>query len=271
MRKETPNVPLPNLGRVIEWSRGEMPPHESLVLFFEVWWSMRTQPGLDEYQLLYIALSEILPKVEWPKEQFKWWCNKYDSALITKYETFKRKYLDRFGPIFDVGVLIKKYEDNGVEGVKNHIDDSKVIEDMLDKGMSNNEIKSATKKSLRTIQRARKAWIDARHESDKQNEHKLLIVGANQHTACDNNNVLVDRGTSPEYIKARLIRDGHQELADKVKAKKLSARKAAIAVGYINPKEKTPLTELKRVWVKANEAERNEFLSWVSSNCSSEK
>ena len=33
--------------------------------------------------------------------------------------------------------------------------------------------------------------IDARHESDKQNEPKLLIVGANQHTACDNNNVLV--------------------------------------------------------------------------------
>jgi hypothetical protein len=100
-------------------------------------------------------------------------------------------------------------------------------------------------------------------EIQAKSEPKLLNVGANQHTACDNDNTLNDRGTSPDYIKARLIRDGHIELADQVKAKKVSARKAAILVGYITPEVKTPLTELKRLWKKATEVDRQSFKLFI--------
>jgi len=95
--------PLPDISIIAGYREGDMPPHELLVLFFEAWFRNDTdrEKNGDDYRHLHIMLTEVLPKVEWPKEQFKWWTGKYDVALITKHETFKRLYLDRFGPFFD--------------------------------------------------------------------------------------------------------------------------------------------------------------------------
>ena len=68
---------------------------------------------------LYIALSKLLPQVVangWPKEEFKYWVNHGDSALITRYSTFKNLYLDRFGPFFDAVEFVRQFEEGNAEG-----------------------------------------------------------------------------------------------------------------------------------------------------------
>ena len=110
--RRKPYIDLPNLGTIISDARNfeVNPPHKSIVLFFEKWWGMNRMPATDEYRLLYIALTEILPHVQWPKEEFTWWVNHKDSALITKFETFDRLYLKRFGPMFDAVDFVNAYK-----------------------------------------------------------------------------------------------------------------------------------------------------------------
>ena len=69
---------------------------------------------------------------------------------------------------------------------------------------------------------------------------KLLNHGANQYSACDNDNRLSERGTSRDYVIARLDRDGKTELAEQVRSGSKSARKAAIEAGFKVPE--SPLT-----------------------------
>ena len=68
---------------------------------------------------------------------------------------------------------------------------------------------------------------------------------------------LKDRGNAVAYLVARLRRDGHDALAERVVAGEISARAAAIEAGIITPD--TPLTLLRRAWARASDEEREIF------------
>ncbi len=70
-----------------------------------------------------------------------------------------------------------------------------------------------------------------------------------------------DRGNSRAYTLNRLRRET-PELFERVVAGKLSANAAAIEAGF--RKKQTPIEIIKFNWKKLSEAERNEFLSWIS-------
>jgi len=70
-----------------------------------------------------------------------------------------------------------------------------------------------------------------------------------------------ERGTSHDYILARLERDGHSELAEKVRTKAMSASAAAIAAGFRHVP--TPLDRLRKAWKVATADERAAFLEWI--------
>lgn len=92
---------------------------------------------------------------------------------------------------------------------------------------------------------------------------KLLAHGSNQHTRGGDNitsTTPLERGTSAEYTLARLDRD-RPELAEQVRAGKLSANAAAIEAGF--RKQPTALHLLRTAWRKANESERTTFLEEV--------
>lgn len=258
--------PLPDLNVIIEASRGETPVHESLVLFFERWWSLDRQPQLGEYRLLYVALKELLPKVEWPKEEFKWWVNHKNCALITKPETFHRLYLSRFGPFFEAGEFVKEYENGrGDKYIEKNRKEKKEqrFEDVKNARSANPIATQQQIADVVCITQGRVSQVIS--EVLAKSEPKLLNVGENQHSARSNANTLKSRGETKDYIFARLKRDGHHELAEKVKSGAISARQAGLQVGYT--KQESMLTALKRDWRKANEVERKEFLSWISEVC----
>ena len=86
----------------------------------------------------------------------------------------------------------------------------------------------------------------------------------------NNDNIIIDKpasspsqGTSRAYNLNRLRREA-PELFERVVAGKLSANAAAIEAGF--RKKQTPIEIIKFNWKKLNEIERNEFLSWVSTN-----
>jgi ElaB/YqjD/DUF883 family membrane-anchored ribosome-binding protein len=66
-------------------------------------------------------------------------------------------------------------------------------------------------------------------------------------------NLKTQGGTSRAYILARLDRDGHAELAAKVRAGKLSANAAAIEAGF--RKHKTPLERWLKLLPKMTRSE----------------
>ena len=69
------------------------------------------------------------------------------------------------------------------------------------------------------------------------------------------------RGTSKEFLAARINRD-HPEIAERVKAGEFkSIRAAAIVAGIV--KVKTPLERLFAEWKKASQEERAEFLKSI--------
>ena len=71
-------------------------------------------------------------------------------------------------------------------------------------------------------------------EIQAKSEPKLLKHGGNMAEQPDHRHV--DRGSNKaDYILARLKRDGHQELAEQVKAGMLSARKAGIEIKLQRP------------------------------------
>lgn len=90
-------------------------------------------------------------------------------------------------------------------------------------------------------------------------EPKLLNRGANQHSGVDRGQKL--GGNDKDYVVARLVRDGNQDLADQVKAGTKSARQAAIEAGFKVPESQ--LTILKRAWKKASEVERQSFKLFI--------
>jgi hypothetical protein len=72
-------------------------------------------------------------------------------------------------------------------------------------------------------------------------------------------------GRSRAYILARLDRDGHAELAAKVRFKEISANAAAEQMGW---REKpTPLQQIKKLWGKLDRAGRNAHLEWTLKHC----
>jgi hypothetical protein len=66
------------------------------------------------------------------------------------------------------------------------------------------------------------------------------------------------RGNDPNYILARLDRDGHTELAVRVRAGDLSAAAAARAAGIKTGP--SPLQQLRSAWKRATKDERKAFL-----------
>lgn len=72
-------------------------------------------------------------------------------------------------------------------------------------------------------------------------------------------------GSTAAYILARLDRDGHAELAAKVRAKTMSANAAAQAAGY--RKNQTPLQQIQKLWVKLDAAGRKAHLKWTLAHC----
>lgn len=74
-------------------------------------------------------------------------------------------------------------------------------------------------------------------------------------------NVSLKHGNSADYITCRLERDGHTELAEKVRTKTMSARAAAIEAGIVKPA--TPLDRLRKAWKAANPEERETFLEEI--------
>jgi len=257
-----PYIEPPDLGTIIADAQNFKvnPPHKSIVLFFEKWWGMNRMPATDEYRLLYIALTEILPKVEWPKEEFTYWVNHKDSALITKFETFDRLYLKRFGPMFDAIEFVHAYKaGKGIEYVKEKSRKQKADETKESVVKAMTEHPEATHEQIAEIvgiDRSRVTQLV--NEMLASSEPKLLNHGGKMtdQDSCDN----IGRGAA--YIKARLKRDGHDELLEKVDSKEMTARQAAIQLGWVKPE--SVLTKLKREWRKASEDERGEFLRWIS-------
>lgn len=93
-------------------------------------------------------------------------------------------------------------------------------------------------------------------EVSAKSEPKLLKHGGNM--AEQDSHKKVDHGANRAYILARLKRDGHQELAEQVKAGTLSARQAGIQAGFVKPE--SGLTALNRAWKKASAEERAAFM-----------
>jgi hypothetical protein len=74
-------------------------------------------------------------------------------------------------------------------------------------------------------------------------------------------NATLKRGTAAHWI-ARLDRDGHAELAAKVRTGMLSANAAAIAAGF--RKVRTPLEQISRLLPKLTTEERHLLLDELS-------
>lgn len=64
-----------------------------------------------------------------------------------------------------------------------------------------------------------------------------------------NDRKLARHGNDPNYIKARLTRDGHADLRAKVDAGELSARAAGIKAGFVKPPD--PIRVMRRALEKA--------------------
>jgi len=90
---------------------------------------------------------------------------------------------------------------------------------------------------------------------------KLRSHGSNQHSEGGNNITSTkQRGTSKEYVVARLDRDA-PELAAKVRAGGISANAAAIEAGF--RKKPTGIDRLRSAWKAATPSERRAFLKEV--------
>jgi DNA adenine methylase len=93
-------------------------------------------------------------------------------------------------------------------------------------------------------------------------------IGLAQHGEIGNGRSRVDiinsktkGGTDPEYLTARIARD-HPDILDRMKAGEYaSVRRAAIDAGIV--KEPTRLERLQKLWTKATDDERAQFLEWM--------
>ena len=95
----------------------------------------------------------------------------------------------------------------------------------------------------------------AAHGGDRRSEK------ARADQAC---NTRLKYGTRAYWL-ARLDRDGHTELAAKVRAGKLTANAAAEEIGY--RKQLTSLEKIQKLWKKLNAKERREHLKWTLAQC----
>ena len=98
-----------------------------------------------------------------------------------------------------------------------------------------------------------KAIALGKHGGDRRSEKVKDQVG--------NTKLISDGGTTAAYIAARLERDGHSELAEKVRTKAMSASAAAIAAGFRHVP--TPLDRLRKAWKVATADERAAFREWI--------
>lgn len=87
----------------------------------------------------------------------------------------------------------------------------------------------------------------------------------NQHTRKDNNIIPADtpQGTSKAYTVDRLKREA-PELYDAVCRKEMSANAAAIKAGF--RKKPTTVEVIRKAWVKLTESEREELMTWMTTN-----
>ncbi len=154
--------------------------------------------------------------------------NKYDSALITKHETFKRLYLDRFGKFFDAAEYVCSYEE----------------------GKGKLYIKKAEIKSVCAAAREQGAPING---GDRKSKNQI-----------DNSQTENKGGNDPVYLARRVLAADPMVFERLERGEFRSVRAAAIDVGVVKDKTKSQLDTAKSVWLKLNDEERNEFLSWVS-------
>ena len=96
----------------IDFVEGRMPAHKAIVLFFAQWKRMDHSPMAAEIQLLNRALQEILPKVEWPDDQFTFWAGEKGDyrAHFENYEMFRRWAIEPILPMMDVAKTISEFE-----------------------------------------------------------------------------------------------------------------------------------------------------------------
>ena len=85
----------------------------------------------------------------------------------------------------------------------------------------------------------------------------------NQYTGGKSDNITLakERGTSKSYTLSRLKREA-PELYERVCNRELSANAAAIEAGF--RRVQTPIEQAKRWYNKLSEAERKQFMEWVS-------
>ena len=69
-------------------------------------------------------------------------------------------------------------------------------------------------------------------------------------------------GTSAEYLKARLIRDGHHDIVARIDAGEISARAGAIEAGIIVVK--TPLERAQSAIARLSDAELVALVEWMN-------
>jgi hypothetical protein len=223
-RAETRADELPEPGYALyAFDRGIFPPHKCLVIFFEAWFSKEVLPG--QYDLLYRALHDILPAVEWPQEPFTFWGGRFDyTVAIPNYKTFKFHYLDRFGPLFDAVEFIKEYERNGGE-----------------------------------------VEVDRRGEVQALRDGRGNPTGANQHTPPEDRISRDCAKSSPGYsdtkerVEARLARDAQTDpqaadVMQRYGRGELTAHAAAVEMGW--RKQQTRTTKFRSLWRNATDEER---------------
>jgi hypothetical protein len=239
---------LPSPGHALSYfEEGSMPPIEALALFFESWYRLGRQPTPSDYAMLYRALKEMLPAVkEWPQEPVVYWSGedlngtpKYQ-AILTSYEKFK-EYLDPFGPLFDAHEFIKAYE---------------------------------TGKGAEYIERVKPA--DTHGGKREGAGRKAKDEDGNQSANRDLKKKQGKSNDNPERVIARLKRDAEtdpkaQAILDTLEAGDISARGAALEMGWIKPpdpiktiekqREKIAPDDQVKAWVDWGRAIPNEALT----------
>lgn len=107
---------------------------------------------------------------------------------------------------------------------------------------------------------------------DNRPKRKRGGNGSNQHRqlANDSDGMNCDKapkpGNSRQYIEERLRREFPAIWKDYLAGKYPSARKAAIAAGFIKDSH-DPLMRLKSNWKRASVKQRKEFMKWLESEC----
>lgn len=249
---------LPHFGQPIsDFKEGRMPAHKAIVLFFCQWKNMDHSPMAAEYEMLCRVLKEILPKVEWPDDQFSFWSgDKGDyRAHFENYEMFRSWAIEPFGPLFDIADLLRAYE-NGT--FVEYMSRAEIKDARLERIKATfAERPEASKKAVGAVvgvtgQRVGQLLKNDESELKANEPPKLLNNGVKREIRCNDGNISPKmRGNSPEYIKARLTRDADvdpkaKEVLEELESGSTTARQAALKMGWVKPPDIVKQVEKQR-------------------------